>query len=207
MHPEGLRRQESSAVHDTFLSAALDDQPDLLVAAGARPWEVWLGWRALRERVVNWAARPPLGGSSAALTAPLMSSGGYCASSAGVWWTRVDSIPSTARGTSEYRLAKSLEAASREFRRSMPPSWRLAVGITPVPDSFAGRDHPARVREMVNMWARWLAADIVLDSLPATIPDAQFASVTHLNANGVAEFTRALAQALTQALPAMGTPP
>ena len=99
-------------------------------------------------------------------------------------------------GSAEYRLARRFEAESFAFRASVPTDVRLAVGITPTPASLALPNHAATCERMLHQWGEWIQADVVLTNLPAVMPQAFFASDTHLNAAGVRQFTDALAAQL-----------
>jgi hypothetical protein len=101
--------------------------------------------------------------------------------------------PEANRGSGDYRLSKGFEEPSRAFRSKVPRTGRILVGLTPIPASLALRDHEATIDEMLATWSRWLEADGTLNRLPATLPDDCFATRAHLNARGVAEFTRLLA--------------
>lgn len=104
-------------------------------------------------------------------------------------------VPAPGQGDAEYRLAPALEPEALSFRAAMPPGARLLVGLTPVPESFATAGHAAKSRQILLQWGRWLQADC-LSNLPATIPDALFASPTHLNRQGTATYTVLLAKEL-----------
>ena len=105
-----------------------------------------------------------------------------------------DAVPLT--GSAEYRLSPSLEKAAREFKAAVPPDIKLLVGLTPVPANFAGADFPGQQRELLKQWGDWLSADGLLDDLPASLPDEQFARTTHLKPWVVTAYTEALAQSI-----------
>ncbi|MBM3880220.1 MAG: hypothetical protein FJ387_10960 [Verrucomicrobia bacterium] len=114
--------------------------------------------------------------------------------------------PTTARGNAEYRLAARLETESRIFRQRLPPHTRLAVGLTPAPESFVLPDHSATCRQILAQWGAWLEADALLTQLPATRPAAEFASVTHLRATGAQRFSADLASLLRPLLSSVTQP-
>ena len=105
-----------------------------------------------------------------------------------------DSAPLT--GNAEYRLSPSLKIAAKEFRAALPLNARLLVGLTPVPEKFGGAGFAGQQRELLKQWGEWLGADGLLDDLPASLPDEQFASTTHLKPSAVAAYTEALAQSI-----------
>jgi len=100
------------------------------------------------------------------------------------------------QGNAEYRLGSSLEPGCRTLRTAVPATVKLWIGITPIPASFAPADYPQRHQRMLQQWAQWMQADVALNELPATLPDALFASTTHLNAQGVQQYTVILSNAL-----------
>lgn len=196
LHPEALRRATPSVSHAIFVQARLAGLP------GPAPTNAvqWITRTAaldhLRESVLNRLFPAPLPGEF----------GPAYGFTSDLWQTlsrnsgslidpnRFDST--TAKGSPDYRLARLLEAESREFRSRLPAGVQLWAGITPVPESFAGSAHADTVRELLATWQSWLGADRVLDDLPATMPDALFASPTHLNAAGAEQFTAQLASQL-----------
>jgi hypothetical protein len=104
-------------------------------------------------------------------------------------------------GNAEYRLAPTLERASRAFKAAVPPGARLLVGITPVPARFAGPRYPELHASLLTQWNQWLGADVVLRELPATLPDDSFVRTTHLAESVVPHYTARLAAALKSHLP------
>ena len=105
------------------------------------------------------------------------------------------------QGNAEYRLAPRLEAGSRAIRAAVPPALKLLIGITPVPESFAPPDYRARHQQMLAQWSQWVQADATLSDLPPTLPDAEFASITHLNETGARRYSEILARSLKEKLP------
>jgi hypothetical protein len=196
LNPEALRRAGPSASHVAFLQARLagltEPAPTNVVQWVSRA----VGLDRLHGSVLNRILPAPLPGEFATaygftsdLWQTLSRNGGSLADP-----NRFD--PTTAKGSPDYRLARSLEVESREFRSRLPAGAQLWVGITPLPESFAGPAHADTVRELLATWQSWLGADRVLDGLPATMPDALFASLTHLNAAGAEQFTAHLASQL-----------
>jgi hypothetical protein len=104
-------------------------------------------------------------------------------------------VPAPGQGNAEYRLSAGLESACLAFRAAVPAGAKLLVGLTPVPESFAEANHPAKAREILRQFGQWLQADC-LTNLPPTLPDALFASTTHLNQKGSEAYTEILAECL-----------
>ena len=99
-------------------------------------------------------------------------------------------------GRYEFRIGAGLESASREFRAAVPQASRLWVGLMPLPESLALPDHARRLAELRETWSSWLAPARMLDGIPPTRPDTEFATATHLNAAGIRDLTDRLAEAM-----------
>lgn len=104
-------------------------------------------------------------------------------------------------GSAEYRLAAQQESPSRNFGAAVPDGAQLFAGVTPIPAGFAGPHYAEVHRRMLERWSGWLGAKAALWTLPATLPDAHFTSVAHLNREGVDVFTERLAEALRSCSP------
>ena len=100
------------------------------------------------------------------------------------------------QGNAEYRLAPALEAGCKALRTAVSPEAKLVVALSPIPESFAPTNYTTRWEQLLGQWGQWMGADQVLTNLPATLPDAFFASTTHLNQHGAARYTRSLAEQL-----------
>jgi hypothetical protein len=107
--------------------------------------------------------------------------------------------PGTHPVLTRYYLSSSLEKASHDFRRRLPPGVKLAIGITPLPESLCGSDYLKQRNELLLAWNRWMEADYVLTNSPARLGDTFFASGAHLNRLGQKLFTQKLAVILDRA--------
>jgi hypothetical protein len=88
-----------------------------------------------------------------------------------------------------YYLAPALEQASRQFRRRLPPGVKLAIGITPLPDSLCDVEFMRQRNDLLARWNSWIDADYCLINGPIKLPDALFASGAHLNPAGQQRYT------------------
>jgi len=104
------------------------------------------------------------------------------------------------QGNAEYRLASSWQGGCQALKAAVPPTAKLVIGITPVPDSFAPPKYAARWQAMLEQWGQWIQADARLADLPPTLPEADFASTTHLNETGARRYTQILAHCLEPVL-------
>lgn len=197
LHPEALRWGSPREEFTSYLRKRLDPtRPREALSPSRGIADGWLGGPILRERILHPLIPSPLPGSfgmgygcNRDLVEALIQRQGSL--------TDPEQFEASAlRGNAEYRLGNSIEAASRAFARFRPPGARLLVGITPVPEGFAAKDHDTKVRSMLETWAAWMGADGSLPNLPGRLPDSLFATHTHLNAEGAALFTRRLAEEL-----------
>jgi hypothetical protein len=194
MHPEALRRPAASDYHVALLDSllgGLDFSPPDQAPVGS-----WVGVDIFRGRILSRVQPMPL-------------TGGY-ARRYGFTWDLADHLarnlgsaidpgrfdPKAYRGSTEYRLAAALESHSRAFRSAVPAKIRLVVGITPIPASLVSTAFEETHRALLDRWISWMQPASGLFELPATFPDEQFASATHLDSRGVETFTTLLAKSL-----------
>jgi hypothetical protein len=85
------------------------------------------------------------------------------------------------------------------FRRGLPHSLKLAVGLTPIPRSEADSHYPDVWQQIAIQMKQALEADVALTNLPPALGDHYFSSSTHLNEAGAREFTHHLHRALREA--------
>jgi len=193
MHPEALRRVGSQAYQLATLTnffAATDHHQN---ESFAGRFSCWLGLDVCKGRLLARAFPTPLTGRFRL--------------ERGFSWNLEDfmnvsqgSLPELGRaaltGSSEYRLAPSLETGARQFKAAVPPGSKLLVGLTPVSEKLAGPDFANTRIALLRQWSEWLGADAMLDDLPATLPDVAFARPTHLKPDAMADYTAALANSL-----------
>lgn len=192
MHAESLRRLGAESYYVDALNRfwAGEDDP---------PSDTWtghfnhaLGVNIFKGRLLARALPLPLGGTYGRRYGFTRDLERHLAVHLG---SAVDPDRQPLTGTAEYRLAATLEKASRNFRAAVPPGVQLLAGITPAPERFAGRGYPALQRTLLAQWAEWLGAT-PLTNLPATLDDTSFVRTTHLNETAVAGYTAALSQEL-----------
>lgn len=196
LHPESLRLQAPSAYHRAQLADYLAGRDAPSSGGIGAQVQTALGADLVRGRLLARAIPVPLPGEFGRLYGFTDDFSRALSANRGSAIDPGRFERAKAQGNAEYRLAKRFEAESRRFRECVPPGVQLAVGLTPAPSSFVGRDHAATCRRLLDQWAGWLKADLALTGLPAAMPDDQFASVTHLTAEGRKEFTAQLAAEL-----------
>jgi hypothetical protein len=94
-------------------------------------------------------------------------------------------------------VSPRLEVPFRAWRKALPESTRILVGITPVPESEAGPELGTLRDQALQTLVEWIGGNTQgLSSLPTHLPDPNFSSSTHLTENARDPFTRQLAQAI-----------
>jgi len=193
MHPEALRRAGSEPYHLNLLTNFLAARDHFRTETLEGRISCLLGVDILAGRILSRVRPAPLSGAFGrryGFTGDLES---FMAANQGSA-IEPDSVPLT--GRAEYRLSPALEKAAKAFKAALPPEVQLLVGLTPVPENFAGADFAQNQRELLRQWGAWLGADALLEDLPASLPDEQFARTTHLKPSFVASYTEALARAI-----------
>jgi hypothetical protein len=188
MNPEALRRPDSERYHVNVLT----DFWDARDSCSAGDACCLLGAGIFNGRILSRYIPVPLAGSFGRTYGFTRELEGFMSREAG---SVMDPGTNAFEGNAEYRLAPTLEPASRAFQSAVPAGVQLFAGITPVPAQFAGRRHPARHAAMLKQWAEWLNADALVE-LPATLPDEDFTRVTHLKESAVPIYTERLATTL-----------
>ena len=192
MHAESLRRLSAEPYYVETLENFWAGQDHFTTETIAGQVNRALGVDIFKGRLLSRALPLPLGGAygrrygfTSDLESALTAESG----------SAIDPDPQPLTGTAEYRLAPTLEKASRTLRTAVPPAVTLFVGITPAPERFAGARYPAQQAGMLRQWADWLGAT-ALTNLPPTLPDADFVRTTHLSESVIPTYTRSLAKAM-----------
>lgn len=90
----------------------------------------------------------------------------------------------------------STQQEATRFRQTWKRRVPLFVGIAPIPSSYAPSGYPDQRTRLMAWLQAAIEADRVLDTIPGVLPDALFASPTHLNAAGQWLYSKAMAEAL-----------
>jgi len=189
MNPEALRRVSAEDYFVGVLTAFWGEQDFCRTATLDDKLACALGLETFRGRVLARTLPVPLGGAFGRFY-------GFD-SNLEKFMTRehgsvIDPVVEQPKGRPEFRLSPTLKPASEAFRLAVPAGSKLLVGITPVPREIVGTDYARSRDEMLRQWGAWLQADALLDSLPATLPEDQFARSTHLNQYAVPRYTEEL---------------
>jgi hypothetical protein len=197
MHPEALRRAPGGTHHAPFFRAFLggDDFFDPRTIRDRVSHA--LGLEKFRSRIVARILPTPLSGVYRGRFGFSENLETFMAENRG---SSVELKSVKFEGNAEYRLGGQLESTSRAFRSAVPPGVKLIAAITPAPRGHVLRNYEETQRRMLERWAVWLGADLVLADLPPTMPDEMFAMATHLNAQGAREYTTLVAASLRRAL-------
>lgn len=193
MHPEALRRVGSEDYQAAVLTNYLGRTDHHRLETTAGKFSCWLGLDIFKGRILARTIPAPLAGAFGRMHGFNSELENFMTANQGSLW-ELDSAPLD--GSAEYRLSPSLQAAAGKFKAAMPPGAKLLVGLTPVPEGLAGANYPEAHLAILQQWGAWLGADAILDDLPPTLPDKNFARTTHLKPEAVAEYTIAVARAL-----------
>lgn len=192
MHAETLRRL---GAEDYYLDA-LDSYWSGEDQVAGESWDArldqTLGVNIFKGRILARTVPTPLGGAYGRRYGFTTDLEQYLTFNQG---SAVDPDPQPLTGSTEYRLAKSIEKASKNFRSAVPDGVELFVGITPAPGRFVGLQYPALREIMLNQWAEWVGG-VALTNIPATMPDSDFVRTTHLTEPAISNYTSALASSL-----------
>ncbi|MCW5556297.1 MAG: hypothetical protein KIT22_00375 [Verrucomicrobiae bacterium] len=198
VHPEFLRRPAA----DPGMSALFEAlrQGRMPPAFGSAAWggmQRAIGADLFRDRIESWLRPGPLRGVFGArygfdreALAAMDSDGGGLVDPGRF-------LPNASTPLPPLEISLRLEAAAARFVPRLPAGTRVRIGVMPVPESLAGPEAAVRSATVAETLARWLGPDVhALKDLPAALPNADFASGTHLNADGRERFTRRLAEFL-----------
>lgn len=201
MHPASLRRSSSEPAAASYLAACLSGETTGMLSPARYPAETALAGIVVRDRLIQpWVPAILRGdfatayGSTRGIHRSLLAQAGSLADP-----STFD--PAQHQGRYELTPGSGLESASRTFRSAIPPTARLRIGLTPFPESLASTQHKERTLSLLQTWSPWLQPAQTLTNWPAVWPDSRFATATHLNAQGIQEFTALLADALTSDTP------
>lgn len=198
MHPEALRRLGSETHHLGILTNYLAGRDHVSHATSHGRFNHYAGVTIASGRVLARVVPSPLRGVYGAYYGFAPDLEHHMAQQHG---SAVDPGRESIPGSAEYRLAPTLQQASRAFRAALPQGTKLIVGMTPVATTQAGAGFPAQRDALLREWAGWLTADAVLIDLPATLLDEEFARSTHLKPSAVPGYSTRLASALAPLFP------
>lgn len=198
MHPESLRRLGSEAYYLGALTNFLSGLDHCQTETAAGQGTCLLGVEIFQGRILSRVLPIPLPGAYGRRYGFTRDLENFLARERG---SAIDPDPKPFEGNAEYRLAPTLERASKNFRAAVPSGVKLLVGITPAPERFAGPRYPQLHADLLRQWSQWLQADAALTNLPPALPDDSFVRTTHLKESVVPRYTEQLAAALRSHLP------
>jgi hypothetical protein len=198
LHPETLRRSGADAYYAGVSSSFIAGREPVPGEAFDSHARYWLGVDVFRERLLSRTLPVPLRGAFARRYGFTKDLDATLARDLGCLIDPDE--PQPLSGRPEYRLAPTLEKASRAFRKTLSPEVELLVGITPVPEKLAERNYLQWRNASLGQWSQWLAPATALTNLPSTLPDDRFTRSTHLRENAIPSYTEAVAQALKSLL-------
>jgi len=198
MHPESLRRIGSEAYYVGALTNFLSGLDHRRTEAAADRASFLLGVETFHGRIQSRALPIPLPGAYGRRYGFTHDLENFLTFERG---SAIDPDSKSFEGNAEYRLAPTLERASKNFRAAVPAGVKLFAAITPTPERFAGPRYPQLHADLARQWSQWLQADAVLTNLPPTLPDDAFVRTTHLKESVIPRYTEQLAEALRPHLP------
>lgn len=198
VHPDFLRRPAPEAGMDALFRSLRESGE--VAGLDADPWQRVLhtfGAATFRDRIESRIRPTPLLGAYARrygftweLLAAMDADGGG-AVDPGYF------APGTSVAPPPLEVSPRLETAAAAFVSRLPDGTPLRVGVMPIPQSLAGPEDATRQARALRTLCGWMGSRAVpLSTLPAVLPDEDFASPTHLNESGRAAFTRRLAETL-----------
>jgi hypothetical protein len=193
MHPESLRRLSSEPYYFSVLTNFFSGHDHCQSETALGQASCVLGVEIFRGRILARALPVPLPGAYGRRYGFTHDLESFLASERG---SATDPDAKPFEGSAEYRLAPTLERASRNFRAPVPAGVKLLVGITPTPQRFAGPRYPQLHADLLRQWSQWLQADGALTNLPPALPDDSFVRTTHLGESAIPRYTEQLAGAL-----------
>lgn len=96
----------------------------------------------------------------------------------------------------EFQITEAVHAEAVALRSELPALVKLAVAITPLPESHLPAGQESRRDDLLRRLNTSLQADFLLTNLPVRLPNGFFSSPFHLNPRGADHFTRLLAAEL-----------
>jgi hypothetical protein len=198
VHPECLRLTEPSMEHRAILESALSVPvvPGEGLSGNRFQRETFDG---LRNRALDrWIPTPLRGrmgsryGFTRDLSSRLLATGGTMEETATF-------DPRSPQGSAEYRLARRVRGECEAFRAMLPRGARLRLVISPIPQSHALKTHQATVSQLQRDVSIWLDAGVPALSLPATLPDSEFGTITHLLPSSAKNYSEGLARQMIEA--------
>jgi hypothetical protein len=193
MHPESLRRSGSETYYLAALTNYLGGLDHCQAETAAGQASCLLGVEIFQGRILSRALPIPLPGAYGRHYGFTRDLENLLTRERG---SAIDPDPKPFEGSAEYRLAPTLERASKNFRAAVPPGVKLLVGITPAPERFAGPRYPQLHADLLRQWSQWLQADAALTNLPPALPDDSFVRTTHLKESVIPRYTGQLAAGL-----------
>lgn len=193
MHPESLRRAGPEAYYVRSLTNFLAGLDHGQTETPAGQASCWLGVDVFSGRVLSRLVPIALPGAYGRRYGFTHNLEDFLTRERG---SAIDPDTKPFEGNAEYRLAPTLERASKNLRAAVPSGVKLLVGMTPSPGRFAGPRHPQLHADLLRQWSEWLQADGALTNLPPALPDDSFVRTTHLKESVIPRYTERLADAV-----------
>lgn len=196
LHPEFLRRNEAVPFHVNTLKHYFDGTDYCPPVDAARRLECGLGLAILRGRILSRALPLPLQGSFRQAYGFNHDLERYMDRHNGSLADPRTFNEQINVGNTEYRISPALRREVSAQSSAMLEAPLVIVALTPTPESLAGPLFESRYHALLTEWSKLVSADTSLTRLPGTLPDARFATKTHLTGPAARTFTTSIADSL-----------
>lgn len=193
--PEELQNANMSPPHQRLWHNLLAGRS---IASEATPPQKWLALDVAKDRIAGHLVPITLYGNASLFYGHAYHLRGYLPAHNGSMVEYGSYNPSNRRRVSNYFITEAVKHEAEELRARIPPGPKLAVGITPLPDSQIAASFKDRRDELLRELNLSVRADYLLTNLPVRLPNGYFASVYHLNPTGAGHFTTLLAEELSK---------
>lgn len=193
--PEELQNANMSPPHQRIWHNLLAGRS---IAPEATPLQKWLALDIAKDRIAGHLIPMTLYGNASLFFGHAYHLRGYLPAHNGSMVEYGSYNPLNKRRESAYFITDAVKREAEELRSRIPAGPKLAVGITPLPDSQIAASFKHRRDELLRDFNQSVHADYLLTNLPVRLPNGYFASVYHLNPTGAGHFTRLLAEELSK---------
>ncbi len=191
-HPDFLRRASASRMHVEWIEHYMKG---LDYWSGSTSWKSvgrYMGVHLIQGRLLSWLPRPLKAefGSLFGFTKDLER---YMKQHHGSALDPRSLQSEDLKGSREYRISTANMRHAESFKSILPVDTDLLVALSPLPEGFVDASLQSELPELRSQWSASLKADTIIQMLPLTMPDADFASKTHLTPKANQTYSKRLA--------------
>ncbi|MBI1177547.1 hypothetical protein GC207_08925 [bacterium] len=193
--PQELQNANMSPPHQRLWHNLLAGRS---IGSEATPMQEWLALDIAKDRIAGHLVPMTLYGNASLFYGHAYHLRGYLPKHNGSMVEYGSYNPLNKSRDSHYVITDAVKLEAAELRARIPAGPKLAVGITPLPDSQIAASFKDRRDQLLREFSQSVHADYLLTNLPVRLPNGYFASVYHLNPSGAEHFTRVLAGELSR---------